>query len=440
MKKILFFAMMFLSATIMYADKDIKFHTNTGEIKCLAIERIDSVLFDEANDQVLVVLNDRRESFSLSSLDSIKYGILPTGISVTYLGDKAIVENPFAFDSVAVEITGAKVNVRSSSTREIDYSLNGKSDDGCFKIYGIKKYNLILNGVELTNTTGAPLNSQCKKRARVFLADGTTNTLADAGKYSSTAGEDEKATIFSEGQIIFEGEGELSVKGNYKHAICSDDYIEVRGGNITVEKASSDAMHANDSVIVKGGSLSLSAERDGIDCDGYVKLLGGNININAPAEDVKGIKAGRDIIIDGADVSVDIAGDASKGIKSGNNVNIKSGAVAVNATGNTILVDNDPSYATCIKCDSTFNISGGAMLLTASGIAGRGISADVDINFIDGTSCINCSGDSKTYDPTVENNDTTVEEKKSYIVYVSIPTSTNNSPGATTSTWKTVYL
>ena len=440
MKKILFFAVMFLSATIMYADKDIKFHTNTGEIKCIALERIDSVLFDEANDQVWIVLNDRRESFSLSSLDSIKYGILPTEVSVTYIGNKAIVENPFAFDSVAVEITGAKVNVRSSSTREIDYSLNGKSDDGCFKIYGIKKYNLILNGVELTNTTGVPLNSQCKKRARVFLADGTTNTLADAGKYSSTAGEDEKATIFSEGQIIFEGEGELSVKGNYKHAICSDDYIVVRGGNITVEKASSDAMHANDSVIIKGGSLSLSAERDGIDCDGYVKLLGGNININAPGDDVKGIKAGRDIIIDGADVSVDIAGDASKGIKSGNNVNIKSGAVAVNATGNTILVDNDPSYATCIKCDSTFNISGGAMLLTASGIAGRGISADVDINFIDGTSSINCSGDSKTYDLTVENDDTTVEEKKSYIVYVSIPTSTNNRPGATTSTWETVYL
>lgn len=439
MRKLLLFLVIFMSAVTSYADKDIKFHINNGEIKCLALERIDSVLFDDANDLLWVVFEGRRESVAISSIDSIKYGILPADVAVTYSGNRAVVENPFAFDSVAVEIDGAKVSVRSSSSREIDYTLEGKSDDGCFKIYGVKKYNLFLNGLELTNATGASINSQCKKRARVFLADGTVNTLTDAVDYSYVSGEDEKAAFFSEGQIIFEGGGTLVINGNNKHAVCSDDYIEVRGGTVTVESAASDAFHANDSIVVKGGTLYLNAARDGIDCDGYVKLLGGNVNVTAPSDDVKGIKAGIDVVLGGSDVSILVTGEASKGIKSGNNVNMTAGTISITATGNTVLVDNDPSYSTCIKCDSTFNLYGGMLELNASGVAGRGISADIDVNIVGGSVSVSCSGDSRTYDPATSGDDTVVEEKKSYVVYVNVPT-TSNRPGGTSSVWGNVYL
>ena len=441
MRKLLFFIAMFLSATFLYADKDIKFFIDNGEVKCLALSRIDSVLFDESDNLVWVILDNRRESFSLSSLDSIKYGILPTELSVTYLGDRAVVENPYAFDSVAVDIDKAKVVVRSSTSREVDYSIQGKSDDGCFKIYGSKKYNLFLNGVELTNAAGAPINSQCKKRGCIFIVDGTKNVINDAASYNSVSGEDEKATIFSEGQIIFEGNGELVVNGNNKHAVCSDDYIEVRGGNIIVESAVSDGFHANDSVIVNGGTLSLSVARDGIDCDGFVKMSGGRVRVTAPGKDAKGIKAGVDVVLAGADVDIIVAGDASKGIKSGKSVNVTAGAISVNATGNTILVDNNPSYATCVKCDSLFEMSGGTMELIATGTAGRGISSDIDVAIVGGEISISCSGNSETYDPALENEENTPEEeKKSYVVYVSVPTSSNNRPGVQSSAWGKVYL
>ena len=45
---------------------------------------------------------------------------------------------------------------------------------------GSRKYNLYLNGVSLANGSGAAINSQCKKRARVFVNDGTVNTHVDA--------------------------------------------------------------------------------------------------------------------------------------------------------------------------------------------------------------------------------------------------------------------
>lgn len=443
MKRILALYVTILSVFNMYADKDVKFYMNNGEIKCIAQQRIDSIMFDEQQDVISVVFENRCETIPMSLLDSIKYGNLPSGVSVTYLDTCAVVENPFAFDSIAVSIDRAKVVVKSYTTQEVDYILQGRSDDGGFKIYGVKKYNLHLNGVELANSAGAPINSQCKKRMRVFLLDGTSNTLSDASAYQVSGNEDEKGTLFSEGQIIFEGNGSLSLNGNSKHAICSDDYIEVRSGNITVVSALSDAVHANDSVIVSGGSLSLNAVRDGIDCDGSVKLLDGTVSVSATGDDVKGIKSGGNILFGGADVKITVPGNASKGVKSAGCMNIESGSITVEATGNALVVDGDPSYATCLKCDSIINVSGGTIVLNATGVAGRGMSADVDVNIKGGNSAITCSGDSGIYDPSLSESGATdtEEEKNSYVVYVSIPTSTSgNRPGSSSSAWKSVYL
>lgn len=443
MKRLFFLSVVFMSVLNMYADKDIKFYMNNGEVKCIARQRIDSLVFDEQQDVVSVVFEKRCETIPMSSLECIKYGALPQEVTVTYNGSSAVVENPFAFDSVAVAINGAKVTVSSATTREIDYVLQGSSDDGGFKIYGVKKYNLYLNGVDLASATGAAVNSQCKKRARVFLVDGTQNSLSDATAYGTTGSEDEKATFFSEGQIIFEGGGSLSLNGNYKHAICSDDYIEVRDGNITVDNAASDAIHSNDSVIVNGGTLRLNALRDGIDCDGIVRLMGGTVTVNATGDDVKGIKAGLDIFFGGADVTVTVPGDASKGVKSVGVMNIDAGSLTVESSGNTVLVDGDPSYATCLKCDSIINITGGDITLKATGTAGRGMSADIDVNITGGMSTVTCSGNSGTYDPSLAGSGATdtEEEQKSYVVYVSIPAATtSNRPGGSSSAWKSVYL
>lgn len=445
MKKILLSIIFVLSVFTAFADKDVRFHMKNGEVKSIAQERVDSIFFDDAEQYIFIAFDgDRKEQLAITDVDSIKYSVLPQMVEVTYSGSMATVLNPFAFDSVSVSIDGAKVTVTSQTTKEIDYQLHGASDNGCFKIYGSRKYNLYLNGVSLTNTNGAAINSQCKKRARMFVNDGTVNTLADAAKYSTVSGEDEKGTIFSEGQIIFEGTGKLIVNGLYKHAICSDDYVEFRGATVEVANAAGDAVHVNDSVIVKGGNLVLNSQGDGIDCDGYVKLLSGKVDISTAGEDVKGVKAVKDIVVDGAELSVLVSGDASKGIKSGCNFSLLSGIVNIESTGNTIVLGGDPSYATCIKCDSTVTISGGAATLKATGIAGRGISADGDVAVTDGTTTIVCCGNSETYDPTYDEilGGEDEEEPKSYVVYVSVPTSTtSNRPGGTSSSaWKSVYL
>ena len=445
MKKALLSIVFMLSALSAFADKDVRFHMTNGEVKCIAQERVDSIFFDDAEEYVLIAFDgDRCEQLAIVDVDSIKYDVLPQMVEITYAGNSASVVNPFAFDSVSVGIDGAKVTVTSRTTKEVDYSLLGTSENGCFKIYGLRKYNLYLNGLSLANENGAAINSQCKKRARVFVNEGTINTLTDAAIYTPVSGEDEKGTLFSEGQIIFEGTGKLVVNGLYKHAICSDDYVEVRGATVEVAGAAGDAIHVNDSVIVKGGYLLLSSQGDGIDCDGLVKLLGGKVDISTTGEDVKGVKAANEVIVDGTELSVLVSGDASKGIKSSGNFSMYSGVVNVETTGNTILSGGDPSYATCIKCDNSVTISGGTLSLKATGIAGRGISADCDVNVTDGTTTIVCSGNSETYDPADEEipGGEEEDEPKSYVVYVSVPSSTTtNRPGGTSSNvWKNVYL
>ena len=444
MKKAFLSFVLILSVLSAFADKDVKFYMNSGEVKCIAQERIDSIFFDDKEENLYLAFEGGMEQLVIDDIDSIKYGTLPQMVEVAYWGNTATVVNPFAFDSVEVNINGAKVTVTSLTTKEIDYCLQGASDNGCFKIYGSRKYNLYLNGVSLANGSGAAINSQCKKRARVFVNDGTVNTLADAAKYTTVSGEDEKGAFFSEGQIIFEGGGKLVLNALNKHAVCSDDYVEVRGATVEVASAAGDAIHVNDSVIVKGGTLVLNSQGDGIDCDGYVKLLGGMVNICTTGEDVKGVKSAVDVIVDGAELSVIVSGDASKGIKSGRDFSLLSGVLDVEATGNTIVLGGDPSYATCIKCDSIVTISGGAATLKATGIAGRGLSADGDVEITDGTTTIVCSGNSETYDPTYDEilGGEEEEDPKSYVVYVSVPSSTtSNRPGGTSSSaWKSVYL
>ena len=444
MKKNLLLMIFVMSVLSASADRDVKFYMNSGEVKCIAQERIDSIFFDDNEENLYLAFEGRMEQLAVDEIDSIKYGSLPQMVEVAYSGNVATVVNPFAFDSVAVSINGAKVVVTSQTTKELDYWLQGTSDNGCFKIYGSRKYNLYLNGVSLANGSGAAINSQCKKRARVFVNESTVNSLTDAAKYTTVSGEDEKGTFFSEGQIIFEGSGKLVLNALNKHAVCSDDYVEMRGATVEVASAAGDAIHVNDSVIVKGGTLVLNSQGDGIDCDGYVKLLGGKVNICTTGEDVKGVKSAVDVIVDGAELSVIVSGDASKGIKSGRDFSLLSGVLDVEATGNTIVLGGDPSYATCIKCDSIVTISGGAATLKATGIAGRGISADGDVEITDGTTTIVCSGNSETYDPTYDEilGGEEEEEPKSYVVYVSVPSSTtSNRPGGTSSSaWKSVYL
>jgi len=311
--------------------------------------------------------NESDESYE----DYLEHSSFSQTVSISYSDGKATVSS--LPDGVEATVNGAGVTIEST-IGGVAYELSGSASDGYFKIYSEKKFKLTLNGISLTNNTGAPINIQSGKRAFVVLADGTSNTLADGSTYNTPDGEDEKATFFSEGQLIFSGKGSLEVKGNYKHGIASDDYIRFRTGtNIYVTASNGHGVKTNDYVIIGGGVLNIEVSgtaKKGISTDGYVEVFGGRTTIltsgggeyDADEDDVSasaGIKADLYFQMDGGQLNVKSTGTGGKGIST---------------DGEFIL--NLDSKAKGIKSDTNVTVNGGTMRIkTMGGEGSEGLEA-----------------------------------------------------------------
>ncbi len=306
-------------------------------------------------------------------------------LTITYGGKTATVNGNV--DGVEIQIDGNHVVVNSMA-QEVEYTLTGNAEDGSFKLYGSDKAKLVLNGLHLSNTKGPAINNQCKKRLFLVLADGTDNVLTDGFTYIKTTGEDADGCIFSEGQICLSGSGALTVNGQYKNGIATDDYLHVISGfvRVTTSANKGHAIKIKDDFILGGGALHLlaqgtaakgvnaftvtvtggkltaivtgdaiwdAADQDyssacGVKSDSVMHLLGGEIRVLATGIGGKGVNVGQqdekgdDLIIDGVNLYIRTSGErlqdtqgstSPKGIKSSHNIEVKSGNIYVRCSG-----------------------------------------------------------------------------------------------------------
>ena len=245
-------------------------------------------------------------------------------IQIVWNGASAEVSG--ANDSISITNANGYVTVNSSVTSTcIVYLLSGNGQ-GQLTIYGSYRHNITLNGLTLTCSDGPAINNQCHKKC--YLVINGTNTLTDGSSYA-TSTEDRKAALFSEGQIIASGAGSLTVKGNYKHAIASDDYIlftEELTGTLNLT-ASSDGLHANDGIYINGGTTTINAGNDGLQCDSVILISGGALDITATD---KGIVDSLGITISGGTI---VVSSKYKCIKTKANLLISGGDIKVICTG-----------------------------------------------------------------------------------------------------------
>lgn len=115
---------------------------------------------------------------------------------------------------VTVTESGGDV-VINSTVAEIEFVLSGTTPNSFVKFYSDKKIRLTLNSVNISNSDGPAINIQSLKRAFEVLSDNITSTIADGTSYTASGTEDMKGTFFSKGQLIFSGNGSLSIKGRY---------------------------------------------------------------------------------------------------------------------------------------------------------------------------------------------------------------------------------
>ena len=282
-----------------------------------------------------------------------------------------------------VSVSGTDVTVKSSTNRFLQLELSGESSDGSLLIYSWKKLGLLLNGLSLTNADGPAINNQCGKSLYVETVSGTENTLADGTAYAdaptNAKGEaiDQKATLFSEGQVYLCGEGTLVVNGYAKNGIASDDYLVMEGGVVEVNMAetASNGIKVNDGLTVNGGTLTIDVKAEGargVKCDSYTTISGGTTTITTSGHclietldgvsdttSCAGIKSDSLFTMTGGTLTITSSGDGGKGINCAQDIVMKGGTMTVETIG-----DNEVGKPKAVKSDTGIILSGGSFTAT----------------------------------------------------------------------------
>lgn len=271
-----------------------------------------------------------------------------------------------------VTVSGADVTVNAlEADTTMLLVLSGSSSDGSLLVYRQKMFTIQLNGLSLTNADGPAINNQCGKALYMEIVEGTENTLADGAAYAeapkNAAGEaiDQKGALFSEGQIYFYGTGTLTVNGNCKNGIASDDYIVLQRGTV---------------------------------------------NVNVSEDGSNGIKVNDGLTIEGGTLTVNVASDGGRGIKSDAYTTITGGTTTITTTGDckieTVDGVRDTASAAGIKCDSLFTMTAGTLTIKSTGDGGKGINCSQDVVFSGGTLNVTTTGSNDVGKPKGVKSDT----------------------------------
>ena len=321
----------------------------------------DDTSYGEVKEQVIT--DDTHDDYG----DFIENYTPKNTVVITYEGDKASYSgNP---SGVRVVANGAHVTV-TSTKKDIAYTLKGTTTNGSFKLYSDKKTQITLDNVNITNPKGAAINIQSGKTMLIDIADGTQNVLEDGASYTTSTGEDQKGALFSEGQLVFSGEGQLSVKSNGGHGIVSDDYVRVRSGNITINSVR-DGINTNDRFIMYGGNVTITAQQDGLDIGkGYIELGGGKLTVNAVDE--------------GITASYEGESDGSTDPTISPYIDIKGGLIKVTTTG-------DKGHA--LRAMSTFTMTGGIVQATVEGAGSKALLSEGNMSLTGGKITAYTTGD-----------------------------------------------
>ncbi len=311
-----------------------------------------------------------------------------------------------------VKLTAGVLMIHEEGTYVFSGKFDGQID---IVVYKENKVHLVFNGFDITCEKRSPVLCERADKLVITLADGTQNTVTDTGSgyiEGITPAEGRFAgAIHSKDALSINGTGNLTVKTTYRHGIVSNSNLRIVSGDITVEaaeeglkgketlairggtiridsvgdglKVSDDFEEGTGFLAVEGGDITVKTDADGLDVIDYVRIVGGTLKIESKDHavttegsvsiggkaqiildayngsedsDAKGIKAEREItveggnlqivrayegiesktssvILDGGNVSVNASND---GINASTLVEVKNGHLFVNAIGDGI--------------------------------------------------------------------------------------------------------
>lgn len=208
--------------------------------------------------------------------------------------------NTGKIDLTEMSVTGKGIAVDENTVKISaggDFEVVGECDDGMIYVNTEEKVKLRLSGMSLTNTKGPAVFFDNVDKGFITITENTENFLADGKEYTT---EDADAVLFSNDDLEIKGEGKLTVLGNYKHGIVSDDLniengiidinsyehglkvndtLHITGGNISVTTETGKGMKAELEVLIDDGVIDINSFDEGIESKGLLTINDGEFSI-----------------------------------------------------------------------------------------------------------------------------------------------------------------
>ena len=276
-----------------------------------------------------------------------------------------------------IELTNDGLSVTEPGT----YILSGNTT-GNITVDTDGYVRLALDGVSINSSTGSALQIDNAKKTVIQLVNDSENSIRDG---ATRADESIDGAIYSSDDLVFEGEGKLTVEAQFADGIVSKDSLWIKSSDITVTsvddgirgkdmlsisggiitvnaqgdglKSTNETDAGEGNLVISGGSVTIQSGDDGIKSEQKAWITGGTINV---AKSVEGIEAPV-IIIDGGDITVYASDDglnasASAITTTGLSITINSGTLAVTVgSGDTDAIDSNGDII----------VNGGTITITA---------------------------------------------------------------------------
>ncbi len=313
-------------------------------------------------------------------------------------------------NGVGASVNGNTVIINQGGT----YNLSGTLDDGQVIVNAgdLDQVELLLNGIDLTSSTSAPIYVMNADKTTITLVDGTENIITDASSYvyEDASVDEPNAAIFSKDDLKIDGTGSLIVNANYNNGIASKDDLDIKNGNITVT-AVNNGIKGKDSIEIEDGTFIINSGGDAIKSDnttdttkGWITINGGTFDLIATGD---GIQAETNLLVNAGTFNIQTGGGSenssshssdwgnwtppgysqqttssteettsAKGLKAGVNITVEGGTFTIDSSDDSIHTNNSvvinggefsiSSGDDGIHADTSLDINGGTIDITKS--------------------------------------------------------------------------
>jgi len=279
-------------------------------------------------------------------------------------------------NSDGVSASGSKITISAAGT----YSFSGTLSNGQIIVDAGDNdlVRIILSGVNITCSNSAPINIKNSAKTIIVLADNSTNTLTDGTSYSydDASEEEPNATIFSKSDLTIYGNGSLTIDANFNDGISCKDGLIIKSGTIDIT-AVDDGIRGKDYLIVKDGKIKINCTGDGLKSDndsdsslGYLSVEAGVFNITAGGD---ALTAETDVMITTGSFTLTAGGGSSKTVSADLSAKGIKGVVCVVIDGGNFTFSTADD---AIHSNGNVAINGGTFVISSGD---DGIHADTSL-------------------------------------------------------------